>query len=246
MVIPNRPGVGVLMSEVPVEDRMRVLVVDDDHNICRNIGDYLELFGHVRDFAHNGRDALQCTLVREYDVIVLDLMLPGMDGLDVCRELRAGTQSEVPVLMLTARDTLPEKLDGFRAGADDYLVKPFAMQELLARLHSLHALRKGCRAHQLVVGDLTLDRGTREIFRDGRRIVLNPIGYTILKRLMEAFPIVVTRAELEMLLWGEDYPKSDALRSHLYQLRRSLEMPSKKRMLHTVHGVGYCLKVHDD
>lgn len=225
---------------------MRVLVVDDNRDICRNIADYLELSGHVLDFAYTGPHALRVALVGEYDVIVLDLMLPGMDGLDVCRELRAGAKSEVPVLMLTARDTLPDKLDGFRAGTDDYLVKPFAMQELLARLRALHDRRKGRRAQQLVVGDLTLDKGTREVSRGGRRVALNPMGFRILEKMMEASPTVVTRAELETLLWGDECPESDALRSHLYQLRRAIEESRGERVLHTVHGFGYRLAVPDD
>ena len=234
------------MSEFPSEDRMRVLVVDDNRDICRNIGDYLELFGHVLDFAFSGPQALHLALVGEYDVIVLDLMLPGMDGLDVCRELRAGSKSEVPVLMLTARDTLPDKLDGFRAGTDDYLVKPFAMQELLARLHALHDRRKGHRARRLVVGDLTLDKGTREVSRGGQPVALNPVGFRILEKMMEASPTIVTRAELETLLWGDECPASDALRSHMYQLRRTMETPGGERLLHTVHGVGYRLADPDD
>ena len=220
---------------------MRVLVVDDNRDICQNIGDYLGLFGHILDFAYNGPQALHLALTGEYDVIVLDLMLPGMDGLDVCRELRAGSKFEVPILMLTARDTLPDRLDGFRAGTDDYLVKPFAMQELLARLRALHDRRKGRRAQQLVVGNLRLDKRTREVLRGGRRVQLNRVGFRILERMMEASPAVVTRAELETLLWGDECPASDALRSHLYQLRRAVEMSCGKRMLHTVHGVGYRL-----
>ncbi|MCY4144438.1 MAG: response regulator transcription factor [Gammaproteobacteria bacterium] len=225
---------------------MRVLVVDDNHDICQNIGDYLELYGHVVDFAYNGANALRLALIGEYDVIVLDLMLPGMDGLDVCRELRAGAKSEVPVLMLTARDTLTDKLGGFRAGTDDYLVKPFAMQELLARLQALYARRKGRLAQKLVVGDLALDKKTREVSRGGQRISLNPVGFKILERMMEASPTVVTRTELETLLWGDEWPESDALRSHLYKLRRAMEMPCRERLLHTVHGVGYRLAVPDD
>ena len=234
------------MSGFLSEDRLRVLVVDDNRNICRNIGDYLGLFGHVLDFAYNGTHALHLALVGEYDAIVLDLTLPGMDGLDVCRELRAGAKSEVPVLMLTARDTLPDKLDGFRAGTDDYLVKPFAMQELLARLRALHDRSKGRRGQQLAVGDLHLDRGTREVSRGGRRVSLNRVGFSILERMMEASPAVVTRAELETLLWGDEVPASDALRSHLYQLRQAIEAPHGQRVLHTVHGVGYRLAVRDD
>ena len=234
------------MNKLPLQDRLRVLVVDDNRDICQNIGDYLGLLGHVLDFAYNGPNALHLALAGEYDVIVLDLTLPGMDGLDVCRELRARGKSEVPVLMLTARDTLPDKLDGFGAGTDDYLVKPFAMQELLARLRALHDRRKGRRAQQLVVGDLTLDKGTREVSRGGRRVALNPVGFAILKRMMEASPTVVTRAELETLLWGDESPESDALRSHLYQLRRAIETPRGERVLHTVHGVGYRLAVRGD
>ena len=234
------------MSGFPSEDRLRVLVVDDNRGICRNIDDYLGMFGHVLDFAYNGAHALHLALACTYDVIVLDLMLPGMDGLDVCRELRAGAKSDVPVLMLTARDTLLDKLDGFRAGTDDYLVKPFAMQELLARLHALHDRSKGRRAQQLAVGDLQLDRGTRAVSRGGGRVSLNRVGFRILERMMEASPAVVTRTELETLLWGDEAPASDALRSHLYQLRQAIETPGGERVLHTVHGIGYRLAVRDD
>ncbi|HEY1075461.1 MAG TPA: response regulator transcription factor [Fontimonas sp.] len=137
---------------------IRVLVVEDNRDICENIGDYLAARGHITDFAHDGISAMHLALTEPVDVIVLDLMLPSMDGLTLCRKLRLEAKRDTPVLMLTARDTLPDKLAGFDAGADDYLVKPFALQELHARLVSLYRRSQTKSAQLLRVGDLTLDK----------------------------------------------------------------------------------------
>lgn len=223
------------LSEAPV----RALIVEDNRDICENIAAYLDKHSYILDFAYDGVSAMQLALTNTYDVIVLDLMLPRMDGLSVCRKLRADAGVEVPVLMLTARDTLDDKLNGFKAGADDYLVKPFALQELHARLQALYKRRHGKPDNLLTVGDLTLNRSTLQVHRAGRRIDLTPAGIRLLKRLMEEAPSVVSREDLETLLWADERPDGDALRSHLYKLRQAIDRPFDSPLILTVHRIGY-------
>jgi DNA-binding response OmpR family regulator len=220
---------------------MRVLVIEDNHDLAANIGDHLEARGHEVDFALDGVVGLHLAVSELFDVIVLDLTLPGMDGLTVCRRLREDGSSDVPVLMLTARDTLPDKLEGFEAGADDYLIKPFALQELSARIEALARRGRQSRPETLRVADLELHIGRFEAFRGGTRLDLNPTGFRILRLLLEASPRVVRRSDLERELWGHSPPDSDALRSHIYALRRAVDRGFDRPLLHTVHGVGYRL-----
>lgn len=217
---------------------MHILVVEDHAPLARNLADALEGQGYSVDFAADGVHGLQLALAHDYDLLVLDLALPGLDGLELCRRLREQQARRVPVLMLTARDTLADKLQGFANGADDYLIKPFAMEELLARCRAL-----ACRHQQYVVavGPLHIDRRTRQALRGGRALDLQPAGYQILLALAEAHPRVVSRSELTRTLWGDDPPGSDALRTHLYQLRQELDKPFGQPMLLTVHGVGFRL-----
>ncbi|HET8815917.1 MAG TPA: response regulator transcription factor [Pseudidiomarina sp.] len=218
---------------------MRVLIVEDNRDICENIANYLEQHSYVLDFAYDGISAMHLVLTHSFDVIVLDLMLPGMDGLSFCKKLRAESQTSIPVLMLTARDTLDDKLRGFEAGADDYLVKPFALQELHARLQALYKRRKGNTDNLLTVGELTLNRATLQVHRAGRLIELNPTGLKLLQRLMEEAPAVVTRDTLETILWADERPDGDALRSHMYKLRQAIDRPFDFPLIRTVHRIGY-------
>lgn len=222
-------------SEVPI----RVLIVEDNRDICSNIAAYLERYRYIMDFAYDGISAMHLALTHPFDVIVLDLMLPGMDGLSFCKKLRADGKLETPVLMLTARDTLDDKIKGFEAGADDYLVKPFALQELHARLQALCKRNRGQTDTVLTVGELTLNRSTRQVYRSGQRIDLNPTGMKLLQGLMEQAPSVVTRDSLETLLWADEPPDGDALRSHMYKLRQAIDRPFAYPLIHTVHRIGY-------
>lgn len=224
----------------------RILVVEDNVDIAENIGDYLEQEGHLLDFAMDGISGLHLALTQKFDVIVLDVMLPGMDGLTFCRKLKKETAHETPVLMLTARDTLSDKLEGFDAGADDYLVKPFALEELSARIGAL--VRRGIKTSPalLCVADLSIDTGKMEVQRAGRRIDINRACLKILIMLMQAYPNVVTRKEIEHTLWGDMPPGSDVLRSHIYQLRLAIDKPFAYSLLETVHGVGYRLVTSDE
>jgi DNA-binding response OmpR family regulator len=220
---------------------MRVLIIEDNPDIAANLGDNLEDHGHTVDFAGDGITGLHLAVVNDFDAIVLDLALPGMDGLDVCRKLRSEAAKDTPVLMLTARDRLEDKLAGFDTGADDYLVKPFELQEVAARLKVLAGRGRRRNRRELRVGDLTYNLDTLSVNRAGKEIYLNPIGLKLLHCLMEASPNVVSRAELEMEVWGEEMPDSDSLRVHIHSLRGAIDKPFGSNMIQTRHGIGYRL-----
>jgi len=220
---------------------MRVLIIEDNPDIAANLGDYLEDHGHTVDFAGDGITGLHLAVVNEFDAIVLDLALPGMDGLDVCRKLRSEAGKDTPVLMLTARDRLEDKLAGFDTGADDYLVKPFELQEVEARLNVLAGRGRRRNSRELKVGELKYNLDTLNVSRGDEDIYLNPIGLKLLHCLMEASPNVVTRAELEMEVWGEEMPDSDSLRVHIHSLRSAIDKPFDSNMIQTRHGIGYRL-----
>ncbi|MCP4350800.1 MAG: response regulator transcription factor [Desulfobacterales bacterium] len=220
---------------------MRILVVEDNQDIAENIGDYFEAKGHSLDFAMDGIGGLHLALTEDYDVMILDIMLPGMDGLSLCKKLRESSARKMPVLMLTARDTLPDKISGFESGTDDYLVKPFALQELEVRIYSLVKRTKTTYTSVLTVSDLEFNIETMTVTRAGQQVELNRACLQILEMLMSASPKVVSRKELDYALWGDMPPGSDALRSHLYTLRRKIDKPFPRHLLQTVHGVGYKL-----
>jgi len=219
---------------------MRLLVIEDNRDILANLMDYLALKGFTVDCAQDGLSGLHLAASQHYDLIVLDIMLPGIDGLTLCQRLRNDARNEVPILMLTARDTLDDRLQGLNAGADDYLVKPFALAELVARIHAI--LRRSQRRERLLqVGELSYDLDTLDVKRSGQSLKLNPLGLKLLALLMQKSPAVVRREILEESLWGDDCPDSDSLRSHIHQLRKTLDKPFAKPLLHTVHGIGYQL-----
>lgn len=218
---------------------IRALIVEDNCDICENIAGYLGKHSYILDFAYDGISAMHLALTHRFDIIVLDLMLPGMDGLSFCQKLRTEAEVATPVLMLTARDTLDDKLKGFEAGADDYLVKPFSLQELHARLQALNKRSHRKADTLLSLGNLTMNRSTLQVHRDGRCVELTPVCMKLLQRLMEAAPSVVSRDDLETLLWADEPPDSDALRSHIYHLRKAIDKPFDSALIHTVHCIGY-------
>jgi DNA-binding response OmpR family regulator len=220
---------------------MHILIIEDNPDIAANIGDYLEEHGHTVDFAGDGVTGLHLAVVNDFDAIVLDLALPGMDGLEVCRKLRNEAGKDTPILMLTARDRLEDKLAGFETGADDYLVKPFALQEVAVRLDALFRRGRRRNVRELNVGDLKYNLDTLSVNRAGTEIELNPIGLKLLRCLMEASPNVVSRAELEKQVWGEEMPDSDSLRVHIHSLRSLIDKPFGSKMIQTRHGIGYRL-----
>lgn len=221
---------------------MRLLVIEDNRDLVANLFGYFESRGHVLDAAPDGITGLHLALTQSYDAVILDWMLPRMDGPQVLRKLREDGHSNVPVVMLTARDELPDKLAGFRAGADDYLTKPFDLAELEVRLDALLTRIEGrARRRVLEVEDLRLDLDTLEASRAGHPLHLFPAGRKLLEALMRASPAVVTRDQLERTLWGDEPPDGDMLRSHVYELRREVDGPFPVKLIQTVPRTGYRL-----
>lgn len=218
---------------------MHLLLIEDNPDLVENLCEFLESTGHTVDIAYNGITGLGFAIENSYDVIILDLMLPGLDGLEVCAWLRREGR-DTPVLMLTARDTLHNKLEGFASGADDYLVKPFALPELGARVGALaRRARREIAQQRLIVADLQYDPDTLRVERAGRRIELAPIPLKILALLMRRSPGVVRREEIEREIWGDDPPDSDTLRAHLHVLRTAIDRGFESTLLHTIRGMGY-------
>ena len=217
---------------------LRILLIEDQRDIAANIWDYLECRGFVMDHAADGVNGLRMALDSVYDVIVLDLGLPKLDGLELCRALRAAHR-DTPVLMLTARDTLDDKLAGFAQGADDYVVKPFAMKEIEARIRALHRRGRLQQGEVLRVADLTLDPVNLRVERADQRLTLTRAGCVLLELLLRRSPHLVRHAELAHALWGENGGDIATLHTHLSVLRSIVDRPFATRLLHTVHGFGY-------
>lgn len=219
---------------------MKLLLIEDHLDIAANIAEYFAARDDAVAHALDGESGLSMASRDSYDAIVLDLMLPGIDGLEVCRALRASSGARVPILMLTAKDLIADKLQGFEAGADDYLVKPFSLAELDVRLKALIRRSRPLETRRtLTVGDLKFDLDTLEAERGGMPIKLNPTTRRILVTLMQNANRVVTRAELEKELWGDALPEGDFLRAHMHALRAAIDKNFPDKLLHTVHGTGY-------
>ena len=225
---------------------MHVLIVEDDPAIAANLYDFLESRGHMVDAAADGVTGLHLAVTGGFDAIVLDLGLPGMDGNTLCRKLREEADNDTPVLMLTARDTLEDKLEGFAHGADDYLVKPFALKEVEARLFALDKRHGGrVTGRPLTAGDITLDPRTLLIRVRGNEVKLPPKCMRLLETLISEPRRVFSRRELEIKVWGEEQETSDTLRSHLHVLRRALMQAGGYDPVENVHGFGYRLVPRD-
>jgi len=221
---------------------VRVLIIEDDPAIAANLYDFLEAKGHVVDAAADGVTGLHLAVTGKFDAIVLDLGLPGMDGATVCRKLREEAHDDTPVLMLTARDTLEDKLRGFERGADDYLVKPFALKEVEARILALHKRRAGrTTARPLTAGDLSFDPVSLTARFRGREARLPPKCIGILQVMMAQPNRVFSRQEIETEVWGREQETSDTLRSHMHVLRRELSQAGGYDPIENVHGLGYRL-----
>lgn len=216
---------------------IRVLIVDDHINLISNVFAYLENKNFILDAARDGESALELSSNGQYDVLILDWMLPRLNGLQVLQRLRAA-DVDTPTLILTAKSDIPDKLSGFAAGADDYLTKPFLIAELEARILALHTRRIG-RAKILRVGSLIYHLTSQQVMRDGNIIHLHSGSRKLLQVLMRESPNVVTKDRLESLLWGEDRPDRDLLRTHIYELRKSIDGDYPLKFVQTVPKVGY-------
>ncbi|MFV0576525.1 MAG: response regulator transcription factor [Vibrio sp.] len=221
---------------------MKVLVVDDTHSVVETIMDYLELEDISADCAYNGESAIQLISENHYDVIIMDIMMPKLDGISAVKKLRDEFFCNTPILFLTAKDTLQDKIEAFQSGGDDFLNKPFAMEELCLRLHALNSRGPRLDVGNLTFADLTMNLQTDEVTRAGLPIKLSKIQRTILKLLLKHAPAAVSKEAVISEVWGEDSPLSDSLRSHIYGLRNALDKGFETSRLETIHGQGYRLK----
>lgn len=220
---------------------MNILLVEDHQDIAGVIFDYFEIKGHVLDHAMDGSLAIKLGTENQYDLIILDVMLPKVSGLDVCQELRA-QGIDTPILMLTARDDRLDVLSGFDHGADDYLIKPFDLDILDARVNALYRRKTGQVAtNHLTFDALSLDLGSRILTRESCRFQLNQTQFTIMKLLMQRAPNMASREELIQEIWADNEPDGDLLRSHIYQLRTLVDKPFQHNYIHTIPKAGYQL-----
>jgi len=221
---------------------MRILVVDDDRRLCAIIKRGLLEEAYAVDLAYDGEEGEYLAEVNPYDLIILDIMLPNKDGIEVCRELRA-KKINTPILMLTAKDTVEDRVTGLDTGADDYLVKPFAFNELLARVRALLRREAMSKSPELRVGDLTLNTLTRQVWRGQRLIELTAKEYVILEYFMRHPNVVVTRTMVEEHAWDYDFDSlSNLVDVYIRRLRRKIDNEGEDSLIQTLRGAGYRLK----
>lgn len=221
---------------------MRILIVEDNEGIASNLFDYLEAKGNEVEWVQDGYGALGICDAQEFDVIVLDLLLPRLSGLEVCRILRRERHVDVPILMLTALDSVTDKVTGFGAGADDYLVKPFSLEELWARLQALVKRRIGAvTTKELVVGAIRYDPQSQTVWMGGQEVILQPKSLQILIAMLRQPQRTFGRAEIERIVWGSEEMRAEAVRAHMSTLRRALTVEGAPSAIQTLHGLGYRL-----
>ncbi|WP_225918058.1 response regulator transcription factor [Neiella holothuriorum] len=225
---------------------MKVLLIEDNTTIATQIVEFLGAHQWQVDYAQNGQQGAALALAEIFDVILLDLNLPDIDGLQVCQMIKQQAQVTPPILMLTARDSFEDKSAGFHQGADDYLTKPVDLRELVLRCQAL-ARRSNLHQSQIIqVGPLQLDLSAQTAQRDGQSLTLTSIGFQLLTLLAQSYPQPVSRTLITHKLWGESPPDSDSLKSHIYSLRQALDKPFPHAMLKTVMNLGYRLDINND
>ena len=224
---------------------IHALLVEDNVLLAETVITYFDLEGIDCDYASTGPQGLELALSNDYQAILLDINLPRMNGLDVCEAIR-NQGVDVPVLMLTARDTLEDKLAGFDAGTDDYLVKPFELSELAARIKAL-SKRRSSLARKLQVGSLVMDSSLKTVSRDGQMLSLTPTCWKLLELLMRESPNVVSREKMENTIWSDvGFPDSNVLKVHLYRLRQVVDKPFSKKLIHTIAKHGVAIRLPND
>ncbi|MBX2825723.1 MAG: response regulator transcription factor [Gammaproteobacteria bacterium] len=219
---------------------LKLLLAEDDLDLAQTLVQYLELEGFICDHVSNGIAGLNLIKQNSYDVLLLDINMPRLDGFGLCQLIRE-QGSGIPVLMLTARGQLDDKLLGFNAGADDYLIKPFEMEELLARVRALSHRRSG-QVRKLTCGELQMNLSEKSLLRNGQALKLSPTGWRLLECLMRASPSPVNREALMDAVWGDDHPDSNSLKVHMYNLRKAVDGPFSEPLLHTISGVGFVIR----
>lgn len=222
---------------------LRILIIDDDPDIQDLLYAALDEEAYILDAASDGTSGLNLATENEYDAIILDINLPGMNGFELCKELREGAHVSTPIMMLTSRGEVEDRIAGLDYGADDYVPKPFSVEELEARLRAMTRRGRPVLGNKMKVADLELDLESKAASRNGKAIALAPIHIKILALLMRDSPNLVSRSKLEAEIWGDEPPDSDALRAHIYALRTAIDKPFDKKLLHTVPKLGYRLSV---
>ncbi len=225
---------------------LSILLVEDNPVIAQQLTEFLEGHSWSVDYADNGGLGVKLGTENIYDVIILDLNLPDIDGLEVCERIKEKAQTNPPVLMLTARDAFEDKARGYGKGADDYVTKPFEFRELALRCQALARRRQLHQDKTISIGPLTIDESNHSATREEQELKLTNIGFTILLTLARAHPKPVSRSALMHTLWGDEPPDTDALRSHIYSLRAALDKPFEKAMLKTITNVGFRLEYDND
>ena len=222
---------------------MRILIVDDNRELAASLSDFLEEFGYSIDFAYNGQSCLSLVTENEYEVIILDVSMPGLDGLQTCDLLRNTLHKATPIIFLTARDTLEDKIAGFNVGGDDYLVKPFAAEELHCRIKALVTRGSRMDVGLQVIGELEIDYANGKVKRQGFPVPLSDNQLELLKVLAKSAGEPVSRETLEQAMWRDGVPDSEPLRTHIYRLRAALDKGFDYSLIETVYGKGYRIAV---
>ncbi len=224
-------------------EQLRVLIAEDNADIAENIGEFLELKGHHVDYAYDGQMAVSLVGSERFDIVVMDVMMPKQNGIEATKTIRTLPNGDIPILMLTARDMLEDKIEGLTCGADDYIVKPFDMSELYARMQA--QVRKSTNSYNtmLCVGNIQLDKQNQKGKIGDCCLELNPTTFKIMYALVKSYPNLVDKSELEFILWGDNKPDTDILRSHIYNLRQSIKKCCKHTGVKGKHGKGYLLEM---
>lgn len=230
------------MSTERCSNPLRLLIVEDDMALASSIGEWFELDGHSCDYAADGQAALALLGSADFDVILLDVKLPRVDGLEVARRLRKFGNT-TPILMLTARDAIEDRVTGLDSGADDYVVKPFALVEVAARVRVLSRRRTG-EVQQLIIGSLELSFNEHRVRREDREVELSPIGWRLLETLARSSPDPVDRETLSFAAWGDEPPEANNLKVQMFKLRQAIDKPFSTSIIKTVKGHGYCLRMN--
>lgn len=219
-----------------------ILIIEDNHDIVANLYAFFEPKGYVLDNVKDGVAGLELATTNRYDLIILDILLPKLNGILLCQTLRQTYKNSTPVIMLTAQEAIENRVQGLDSGADDYLVKPFSLIELEARIKALLRRQDIDQTNEeLMIGNLRLNPQTHQVHREDISLKLTPTGFNILYQLMLHAPKFMTKSELEEKIWGEDIPHSDALRTHIHTLRQQVDKPFSQSMIITIPGVGYQL-----
>ena len=222
---------------------MNILLIEDHIELATQLSDFLTSIGWKVDFSSTGQQGISLALNNEYDLIVLDLGLPDIDGVDVCKEIKSKIKINIPILMLTARDSFADKVKGFDFGADEYLTKPYDLRELALRCKVLTRRQELYQSNTMTLGDLTIDLNENKAFRYGKEILLNKTSFSILLMLVKAYPNPISKSRVIHNIWGSNPPENNVLKSHVYNLRVAIDKPFDSNIIRTIVNVGYKLEI---